>query len=123
MLLTILGLAALGLTWTLHNNDAAQRARFIPVKAKRIDNGYITFQTRDNRGIATKEPKRRGDPTGSGLIVMVRYDPANPQHVIVDSSTFGRDITLAIVGIKLLVGGIVFAILGARRLRFVTDAR
>jgi hypothetical protein len=123
MLLTILGLAALGLTWTLHNNDAAQRARFIPVKAKRIDNGYITFQTRDNQGITTKEPKRRGDPTGSGLTVMVRYDPAHPQHVIVDSSTFGRDITLAIVGIKLLVGGIVFAMLGARRLRLVTDAR
>ena len=48
---------------------------------------------------------------------MVRYDPAEPEHVVVDSSTFGRDITLAIVAIKLLIGGLVFAVLGVRHLR------
>jgi curved DNA-binding protein CbpA len=123
IVLALLGVLALGVTVVLHNNDAAQRARFIPVTAQRVENGDITFRTRDNVAVTTKEPRRRGDPTGSGLTVKVRYDPANPKHVIVDDTTLGRDITLAIVGLKLLVGGAVFTVVGARKLRAATAVR
>jgi hypothetical protein len=37
--------------------------------------------------------------------------------VIPDSGTFGRDITFAIVSLKLLVGGLFLAGFGAKRLR------
>jgi hypothetical protein len=70
----------------------------------------------------TREPSQYGEGGGLGPTVNVRYDPANPAHVVVDAGTFGRDITLAIVAIKMLIGGPVFFYLGARRLR-VTAAR
>ena len=63
------------------------------------------------------EPQQHGEGNNLGPTVAVRYDPANPTHVVVDASTFGRDITLAVVALKLLVGGPVFVALGARRLR------
>ena len=65
----------------------------------------------------TREPQQHGEGNNLGPTVAVRYDPANPAHVVVDASTFGRDITLAVVALKLLVGGPVFVALGARRLR------
>jgi UPF0716 family protein affecting phage T7 exclusion len=43
--------------------------------------------------------------------------------VIVDANTLGRDITLALVALKFLVGGAVFAVLGYRRLRRLSTAR
>jgi curved DNA-binding protein CbpA len=85
--------------------------------------GNIDFTTRDGQRIVTHEPQQHGDPSGIGSTVGVRYDPADPQHVIVDSSTFGRDITLAIVAIKLLVGGLCSPRLGARRLRKLRVSR
>jgi hypothetical protein len=80
------------------------------------------FVAADGRIVRTKEPAVHGEGNGLGPTVRVRYDPANPTHVIVDSSTLGRDITFAIVALKLLIGGPVFVVLGARRLR-ATSAR
>jgi curved DNA-binding protein CbpA len=113
----VLGVAASALTLYLHNRDASERARFVPVLAQRIGNRQITFETKDAQGIITQEPTQHGEGTGQGPTVKVRYDPANPNHVIVDSDTLGRDITFAIIALKLLIGGAVFAILGARHLR------
>ncbi|GIU89699.1 MAG: hypothetical protein KatS3mg010_0798 [Acidimicrobiia bacterium] len=53
---------------------------------------------------------------GVGYTVAVRYDPDDPTSVIADESTMGRDITLAIVALKLVVGGPVLVVLGSRRL-------
>jgi len=89
----------------------------VPVAALRVDNGDIAFDTRDGRHVVVPEPRQHGEGTSTGTTVDVRYDPANPRHVVLDASTFGRDITLAIVAVKLLVGGPVFAVLGARHLR------
>jgi hypothetical protein len=113
-LVTVLGLSMAALTWHLHGFDASQRARFVPVTANRLDAGQITFDTRQGAHIVTKEPEQHGEATGTSDTVGVRYDPANPRHVIVDSGTFGRDITLAIVALKLLIGGPVFFVLGTR---------
>jgi hypothetical protein len=123
VLVTVLGLGAAILTWQLHQSDARRHARFQPVTANRVADNEIMFVAADGRIVRTKEPEQQGEGNGLGPTVRVRYDPADPAHVIVDSSTLGRDITLGIVALKLLVGGPVFVVLGARRLRGATNAR
>jgi hypothetical protein len=117
VLVTVLGVGAAVLTWELHAHDAQRRARFRPVTAVRTGNGDITFTTPDGHLVRTREPEQHGEGSDLGPTVAVRYDPTNPTHVIVDANTLGRDITLAIVSLKLLIGGPVFAVLGGRRLR------
>jgi hypothetical protein len=121
----LLGVFASVVTWQLHESDARRHAQYDPVTATRVGNGEIMFVARDGQVVRTREPTQHGEGNGLGPSVAVRYDPKDPQRVIVDASTFGRDITLAIVAIKLLIGGLVFAVLGARRLRkgAITDAR
>ena len=116
-LVTVLGVAAAALTWNLHERDARRRARYDRVTAVRVGDGDITFTTAAGHFVRTREPEQHGEGSDLGPTVSVRYDPANPAHVIVDANTIGRDITLAIVSLKLLIGGPVFVVLGARRLR------
>lgn len=116
-LITVLGVGVGFLTWHLHDRDASERARFVPVTAQRIDNGDIKFATRSGQEVVTKEPQQHGEGGDTGPTANVRYDPAQPAHVIVDAGTFGRDITLAIVAIKMLVGGPVFVGYGWTRLK------
>ena len=124
VLLTVLGVGAALLTWSMHEHDARQRARFVPVVAARLPaSGYVSFVTRSGERIRVPEPRRHGDPSGLGPTTKIRYDPANPEHVIVDDTSTARDITFAIVALKLLVGGPVFVAYGARRLRALTPAR
>jgi hypothetical protein len=125
-LVTLLGIGAVALTWSLHQHDARLRARFIPVTATRIDvNGssVVSFKTRRSEWIRVAEPHQHGDPAGLGPTVEIRYDPADPEHVITGASTAARDITFSIVALKLLVGGPVFMAFGYRRLRRATAAR
>ena len=120
VLVTFLGIGAAWLTWSMHAHDARQRARFTPVTATRLDvNGasFVTFATTTGRRIQVREPQQHGDPNGLGPTVNIRYDPADPEHVIVDSGTAGRDITFSIVALKFLIGGPVFTVLGWRRRR------
>ena len=119
VLVTLLGFGAAFLTWSMHEHDARLRARFTPVTASRIDNGtqMISFLTRTGQRVITREPRQHGDPSSLGPTVKVRYDPADPEHVIVDDSNLGRDITFSIVALKLLFGGPFFVVFGARRLR------
>ena len=117
VLVALLGIGAAWLTWRLHEDDVRQRAHFDPVTASRVGNGDIAFIAADGRVVQTREPEQHGEGSADGPTVKVRYDPANPSHVIVDASSTGRDITFAIVSLKLLIGGPVFAVLGARHLR------
>jgi hypothetical protein len=125
VLCALLGVFASVVTWNLHQSDARRHARYDAVSATRVGHGEIMFVAADGKVVRTREPTQHGEGNGLGPSVAVRYDPRNPEHVIVDASTFGRDITLAIVAIKLLIGGLVFAVLGTRRLRrgSLTDAR
>ena len=120
VIVTVLGLGMAILTWSMRQHDADRKAKFIAVSAERVGGDQIRFDTIDGHTIQTREPTMHGEGSGLGSTVAVRYDPANPEHVVLDASTFGRDITLAIVALKLLIGGPVFVVLGARRLR---DAR
>jgi curved DNA-binding protein CbpA len=115
-LVALLGVGAALLTWHLHDRDAQLRARFRPVTAVRTGDGDITFVAADGQHVRTREPHLHGEGSDPGSTVAVRYDPANPAHVVIDANTFGRDITLAIVALKLMIGGPVFVVLGARRL-------
>jgi len=125
-LVTLLGIGAVVVTWSLHQRDEQLRARFVPVTAKRIDaNGtsIVSFRTPDGRQIRVAEPRQHGDPSGLGPTVDIRYDPADPEHVVTGKTSAGRDITFAIVALKLLIGGPVFMAFGYRRLRRATSAR
>jgi len=120
MLVAILGLGAAALTWAMYTHDTNQQSRFALVVATRVDlNGapMITFRTPAGERVLVREPQQHGDPSALGPTVKVRYDPADPEHVIPDDNNMGRDITFAIVALKLLVGGAVFVAFGARRLR------
>ncbi len=120
ILLTLLGGAVGVLTWHLHERDALERNRFVAVLAQRVDvrgRSYVAFRLPDASHMLVPEPSQHGDPAAPGSLVKIRYDPAHPEHVVLDASTFGRDITLAIVAVKLLVGGPVFVVVGRRRLR------
>lgn len=116
-LVALLGVGAALLTWHLHDRDARLRARYRPVTAVRTGDGDIEFVVAGGQHVHTREPHQHGEGSDPGSTVAVRYDPANPTHVIVDASTLGRDITLAIVAVKLMIGGPAFVVLGARRLR------
>jgi hypothetical protein len=112
----VLGLAAGFLTWQLHEQDAELRASFVPVVAEKVGNGQIRIVTNDGKQVITDAPRQHGEGRGTDPTMNVRYDPDDPAHVIVDKGTLGRDLTFAIVALKLLIGGLVFAVLGARRL-------
>jgi curved DNA-binding protein CbpA len=115
-LCALLGLAAGWLTWHLHEQDANRRAAFVPVVAEKVGDGQIRYLV-GGRQIITAAPRQHGEAGGNDPTMNVRYDPADPEHVIVDKGSFGRDITFAIVALKLLIGGAAFAIGGAPRLR------
>ena len=122
VLITLLGVLAGLLTWSMHERDARQRARFVPVVATRgmaegSGGSIASFLTRRGERIRVPAPEQHGDPTGRGPTLKIRYDPADPEHVIVDSGTFGRDITFTIVSLKLLIGGLFLAAVGGRRLK------
>jgi|SRR3954447_16504740 curved DNA-binding protein CbpA len=120
VVVAVLGVGAGFLTWSMHQHDAQRRARFVPVVASRSDTSVgaiVSYLTTNGDRYRVPEPRQHGDPNGLSRTVNIRYDPANPRHVIVDRGTFGRDITFAIVALKLLVGGLVLAWFGWRRLR------
>ncbi|MFM8236304.1 MAG: J domain-containing protein [Actinomycetota bacterium] len=110
------GLVAAAVTLTVHRSESAERARTVAVTAERISGGRIVFLDGSGRRIITTEPARKGDPRGSGPTVDVRYDPAAPERVVVATSSVGRDLTLAGVAAKLLIGGTVVVVIGARAL-------
>lgn len=115
-LVALLGLAAGVLTWQLHERDADLRSSFVPVVAEKLGDGRIRIVTNDGEQVITDAPSRQGEGTGTDPTMNVRYDPENPERVIVDKGTLARDLTFAIVALKLLIGGTVFVVIGARRL-------
>lgn len=131
-MVTIAGIAAIVaavvvgfVTMTLRASDADVRATTVPVDAVRFERdgrSFVMFVTADDVGVTAPEPERQ-EPGAVGAVVRVRYDPDDPQHVVADENHGPRDITLAIVAVKLLVGGVVFAAIGARRVRASRVAR
>lgn len=109
---------------TVMATTAANRRDDIAVSAIRFERGgdsFVRFRTADGTVVEAPEPDAV-TPGARDSSVALRYDPEDPTRVSVDESTLARDITILIVGLKLLFAGPVFAVVGRRRLR-ATGAR
>jgi hypothetical protein len=99
----------------LQAHDRARRAGRMRVEATVVPTGRhddVRFTTATGTVVEVREPNRIDPGTGTRLTLL--YRPADPRDVIVDESATARDITLWIVAVKLLVGGIVFFVVGLR---------
>jgi hypothetical protein len=78
----------------------------------------LEFTTRDGRTVRAVEQIKSGveQPT-VGSRVRIHYDRNDPTSVVTDTSHTARDVTLWIVALKLLVGGTILLVVGAKRLR------
>jgi hypothetical protein len=111
----VAGVVVAVLVVRLQAHDSARRAGRVRVEAAVIPTGThddVRFTTASGAVVQVPEPDRV-DP-GTGTRVALLYRPADPRDVIVDESTTARNITLWIVALKLLVGGVVFVGVGIR---------
>jgi hypothetical protein len=112
------GAAVAVAVWSLHERDADRRAATVAVTAARVEidgRPHVRFDAGGRTVVAPEPP--RAEPGVAGATMTVRYDPDDPERVIADETHVARDVTIAIVALKLLVGGAVFLVVGARRLR------
>jgi uncharacterized integral membrane protein len=117
--IVIAGILVVLVVANLRSDTTAFRASTLSATATVIGDPRdpdIVFRTADGRTIRIPEPERASGG-GSGRRFEIRYDPEDPTKVKVDASTVARDITLGIVALKFVVGGLVLAFVGARRLR------
>jgi hypothetical protein len=120
LVLVVLGIAAAVWVVSLQRQDADLRARGVATIATVVDVGgdhRLEFTTRDGRVVRAAEARTGEQQPLVGSRVPIHYDRADPSTIVTDASHTGRDITLWIVAIKLVVGGAILAFFGARRLR------
>jgi hypothetical protein len=116
----VLGIVASSLVVLLQRHDAALREDGVEATATVVEvegERRLLFTTAAGDEIRAKEPLKSGTgrpPVGSTVDIL--YDRDDPTTVINNESQLARDITLWIVAIKLLIGGVVFVVVGARRL-------
>lgn len=117
----VLGIVASVLVVALQRHDAALRADGVEATATVVEvegERRLVFTTAEGDEIRAEEPLKSGTgrpPVGSQVEIL--YDRDDPTTVVNHGSQLARDITLWIVAVKLLVGGAVFVVVGARRLR------
>jgi hypothetical protein len=124
VVVTLLGAAICAGVLAAMRASAAARADDVPVLAQRVlvdGEPSVRFTTRDGEIVVAPEPEQVNPGLRTGDIE-IRYDPDDPTDVQVDESTLARDLTWLLVGVKLVVAGPVFAVIGRRRLR-ATAAR
>jgi hypothetical protein len=121
IVLVVLGLAAAGWVVSLERHDAELRARGVAAVATVVDVGgerRLAFTTRDGRTVRAVERTKTGEEQpAAGARVEIHYDRNDPTSIVVDTSHTARDVTLWIVAVKLVIGGAILVIVGARRLR------
>jgi DnaJ domain len=117
---TILGLIAAALVVHLKLDEQSKRAGRVKTDAVVVARGQqrdVRFTTTAGEVVQVPEPTRVNPGTQrDGQTVAILYRRDRPTDVIISESTVARDITLWIVAAKLLVGGIVFLVVGSRRL-------
>jgi hypothetical protein len=105
----------------LQRHDADLRARGVAAVATVVQVGgerRLEFTTRDGRTVRAVEQIKSGEEQPPvGAHVDIHYDRADPSSVVTDTSHTARDVTLWIVAVKLVVGGTILLVVGARRLR------
>jgi hypothetical protein len=123
VVLVLVGIAATVWVVSLQRHDADLRARGVAVVATVVDVGgerRLRFEARDGGIVEASEPVKTGEEQPAvGARVTVHYDRDDPTNIVVDVSHTGRDVTLWIVAVKLMVGGAVLSMWGTRQLRRV----
>jgi hypothetical protein len=118
---SMFGLVVAGLVAHFQAGERSRRAGRAKTEAVLLISGThheLRFTAADGRVVQVPEPDRvNPGAERDGQQLAVLYRPDRPTDVILDESTTARDITLWIVAAKLLVGGAVFLVVGARRLR------
>jgi len=119
--LVVLGLVVGAFVLSLQHHDAELQANGVATVATVIQvdgERRLEFETTSGRVVRATESVKTGEeqpPLGSQ--VRIHYDRNDPASIVTDDSHTGRNITLWIVGVKLVVGGAVLAWFGVRRLR------
>jgi hypothetical protein len=119
--LVIVGILAGVLVVGLQRDDADLRSRGVATEAVVVEvNGArkLEFTTRAGNTVRAAESTKSGvEQPAVGSKVAIHYDRNDPTHVVADTSHAARDVTLWIVAVKLVVGGLILAWWGSRRLR------
>ena len=71
---------------------------------------------------ASESVKSGEEQPALGTKVPIHYDRTDPTSIVTDESHTGRNVTLWIVAVKLVVGGAVLTWFGLRRLSRVSDS-
>jgi hypothetical protein len=119
--LLALGLVVGTFVFSVQRHDADLRANgvgatavVVPVNGER----RLEFETRDGTVVRASESVKTGEEQPAlGSRVHLHYDPDDPTTIVTDVSHTGRDVTLWIVAVKLVLGGGVLIGFGVRRLR------
>jgi hypothetical protein len=119
--LVVLGLVVGSFVFSLQQHDADLQANGVAATATVIEvNGErrLEFETTSGRVVRATESVKTGEEQPIvGSRVKIHYDRSDPTSIVTDDSHAGRNITLWIVAVKLVVGGAVLAWFGVRRLR------
>jgi hypothetical protein len=117
----VFGIAAAVWVVSLQRADANLRARGVPTTAVVVDvhgQRSLEFTTRAGTVVRAQESQKTGEVAPLvGTRVRIHYDRRDPTTIVTDQSHTGRDVTLWIVAVKLVVGGGMLIWFGRRRLR------
>jgi hypothetical protein len=121
IVMVVLGIASAAWVVSLQREDADLRARGVAATAVVVDargGRLLEFTTRDGTLVRTQESQKTGEVAPLvGARVPIHYDRSDPTTIVTDQSHTGRDVTLWIVAVKLVVGGALLVWFGRRRLR------
>jgi hypothetical protein len=119
--LIVLGLLAGGFVLSLQRHDADLRSNGVATVATVIQVGgerRLEFETTSGRVVRATESVKTGEEAPRlGSRVPIHYDRSDPTSIVTDDSHTGRNVTLWIVAVKLVIGGAVLFGFGVRRLR------
>jgi hypothetical protein len=118
--LLVLGLVVGAFVFSLQRHDADLRAHGVATTAVVVAVGgerKLEFETRDGTVVRATESVKSGEEQPAlGTRVRIHYDPDDPTTIVTDESHTGRNVTLWIVAVKLVLGGAVLVGFGVRRL-------
>jgi hypothetical protein len=121
--LVVIGIVVGAFVFSLQRHDANLRAHGVATTAVVVPvNGgtgerRLEFETRDGKVVRAQESVKTGEEQPAiGSRVKIHYDPNDPSTIVTDESHTGRNVTLWIVSVKLVIGGVVLVGFGLRRL-------
>ena len=118
--LLVLGLVVGAFVFSLQRHDADLRAHGVATTAVVVPIGgerKLEFETRNGTVVRATESVKSGEEQPAiGTRVRIHYDPDDPTTIVTDESHTGRNVTLWIVAVKLVLGGAVLVGFGVRRL-------